>query len=73
MGNIILKINIRLDTSHCKSKRELFDYKTVMDNVPKVYINITGGKLSKISYDYWAESLPDRIEYKQIKLKGDLT
>lgn len=27
--------------------RELFDYSVVMDEVPKVYLELTGGKISK--------------------------
>ena len=32
-------------------KRELFDYYKMLDNVPKVYMAVTGGLLSKPNYD----------------------
>ena len=32
-------------------KRELFDFFNVMEEVPKVYMHITGNKLSKPNYD----------------------
>src|SRR5688572_10090028 len=50
-------------------KKELFDFHTAIDNVPKVYRHITGDRMSKITYpastviaaadDHWNESLED--------------
>jgi hypothetical protein len=31
-------------------KKELYDYKVMMDNVSELYIDITGGQLSKPNY-----------------------
>ncbi len=34
-----------------KLKRELFDYRTLMGSVPRVYMHVTGGRVSKPNTD----------------------
>lgn len=44
---ILLKNDGSIDIEQLK--KELFDFSTLLDNVPKVYNHITGGMLSKVN------------------------
>jgi hypothetical protein len=61
-------------------KKNLYDFSFIMEQVPKVYCNITGSKLSKIMYpaetvisvadDYFNERLEEAVKEELEEREG---